>query len=140
MQFLKCHDNLAMVSTSRSVTYGQLLHAAHSCAGSLPIQPGDRAAIFSENRLEWPVAFYATWQCQGIPVPIDFMSAVDEVAHIIRDSEPSVVFCSQDKKADLDEALAAVEHVPEVRLLDDLVIPEDDVSAEPLRTMKVMGV
>lgn len=133
MQFLKCHDNTALIGNDRTVTYSQLLHAVHTCAEGLDLKPGDRAAILSENRLEWFVAFYAIWQCEAIPVPIDFMSAGDDIAYVIRDAEPKLIFCSADRQTDLEAVLAELPSPPRLVSLDEVTIPDGNPEATPLR-------
>ena len=60
----------------------------------LGVQPGDRIAIMSENRLEWAAADYAGLSIGASIVPIYPTLAVPQIEHLIGDSEPVVVFIS----------------------------------------------
>ncbi|MCU4154872.1 AMP-binding protein [Carboxylicivirga sp. A043] len=65
----------------------------------------NRMAIFSENQVGWIYSFYAGWYNHSTVVPIDFMSSEDEVAYILKDCYPEVVFTSSDKKPLLEKAI-----------------------------------
>ncbi|MBR8536596.1 AMP-binding protein [Carboxylicivirga sediminis] len=67
--------------------------------------PLNRVAVFSENQVGWIYSFYAGWYNNATIVPIDFMSSEDEVAYILKDCYPEVVFTSKDKKAHLETAI-----------------------------------
>jgi len=53
-----------------------------------------KVAIYSENRLEWIFAFYAALQSNCIAIPIDYMSSAEDVAYIIDDCQPEILFIS----------------------------------------------
>lgn len=55
-------------------------------------------AIYAENRVEWIYAFYAALQSKCIAVPIDYMAAPDDVAYILDDCKPEVLFISEAMK------------------------------------------
>lgn len=74
----------------------------------------NRIAIFSENRLEWVLAFYACWQTGNVPVPIDYLAGIDDVSFILNDCQPAVVFVSPDRQKVYDESLEQVKYSPEV--------------------------
>ncbi len=65
----------------------------------------ERVAIYSENQVGWIYSFYAGWYNDATVVPIDFMSSKDEVAYILKDCYPEVIFTSEDKKDLLTEAI-----------------------------------
>ena len=54
-----------------------------------------KVGIYSENRLEWIFAFYAALQDNCIAVPIDYMASPEDVAYIIDDCQPEVLFISE---------------------------------------------
>jgi len=55
---------------------------------------GDRIAILSESRPEWSVAFFASIRCGAVVVPIDVKLTESELATILADSEPRIIFVS----------------------------------------------
>jgi long-chain acyl-CoA synthetase len=134
MRFLQRHDKTALIWQEESVSYDQLLSRIAAFASSLRVEAGDRVVIFSENRLEWAYAFYAIWLRGGIAVPVDAMSAADEVAHILRDAGPTAAFHSEGTRAVFEEALAQVETKPTVLTLDELAdsARETTLPPEPL--------
>ncbi len=80
-----------------TLTYGEVLHAVRAVAAGLRgmgIRRGDRVAILSEGRVEWPLVDFAAL-CLGAPlVPIHSTLPAPQVAHLLRDSEAKVVFAS----------------------------------------------
>jgi len=63
-----------------------------------------KVGIYSENRVEWIYAFYASLQGNCIAVPIDYMASAEDVAYIIDDCQPEILFIS----AAMEEAYAKV--------------------------------
>lgn len=79
------------------VSYGDLYELVRAAAGglrALGIARGERAAILSENRVEWAIADYACL-CSGIlDVPVYSTLTAPQVAYILQNSEASLVFVS----------------------------------------------
>ena len=64
---------------------------------------GDRIAILGANSPEWVIAMYAIWSMHAIAVPIDFMSAPEDIAYILDDCAPVAIWSDagvQEKLAD----------------------------------------
>ncbi|MDG3011954.1 long-chain fatty acid--CoA ligase [Rhodococcus sp. D2-41] len=53
---------------------------------ALGVQPGDRVALMSATRYEWPLIDYAIWSAGAVTVPIYETSSPDQVDWILRDS------------------------------------------------------
>jgi len=66
---------------------------------SLGIQPGDRVAILSENRIEWALSDLATQCAGGITVPIYPTLLDDTIEFILNDCQPSAIFVSTQEQA-----------------------------------------
>ncbi len=60
--------------------------------------------IFANNSPEWIFAFYAGIRQNVIVIPIDVQSTPKELAYIIDDCQPDVIFISPNKKATIDKA------------------------------------
>jgi long-chain acyl-CoA synthetase len=103
--FPELSEKVAVVAGDNKFTYKQIVQNYQSVATKIDSKKDDRVILFSENRVEWLLAFYAIWQNGSIPVPVDFMAAPEDIAYIINDCEPSVLICSEDKKGALQEAL-----------------------------------
>jgi len=80
-----------------TLTYGEVLQAVRTVAAGLQelgVRRGDRVAILSEGRMEWPLVDFAAL-CLGAPlVPIHSTLPAAQVAHLLQDSEARVVFAS----------------------------------------------
>ena len=53
-----------------------------------------KVGIYSENRTEWIYAFFAALQSNCIAVPIDYLASDEDVAYIIDDCQPELLFIS----------------------------------------------
>lgn len=114
----------AIVTQEGTVTYGELKSSAEKFSETIQLTEGSRIAIFSENRLEWIYAFYAAWLKKCIPVPIDFMSSVDDVSFILNDCKPDIIFYSEDKAKDIEEISKKLGHSPQLVNFDKKLLVE----------------
>ena len=60
----------------------------------LGLRPGERVLLVSENRPEWCIADLAIMAAGGVTVPAYTTNTVDDHAHLLEDSEASMVVCS----------------------------------------------
>jgi long-chain acyl-CoA synthetase len=80
--------------------------------GKVGVQPGDKVAIFSENRLGWAISDFGI-QCAGaITVPIYATNTGKQAAYVINHSEAKVVFVST--KGQYEKLLAVKDKIPHV--------------------------
>ncbi|MBG6224149.1 long-chain acyl-CoA synthetase [Arthrobacter sp. CAN_A2] len=56
------------------------------------VQPGDAVAVMSRTRYEWTLADVAIWFAGAVTVPIYETSSAHQVAWILEDAQPAVVF------------------------------------------------
>jgi len=124
------HHKVALTLPGRSLTYAQLLAAAHSYA-HLFAAGTERVLIFSENRPEWIYAFYAAWCNRSTVVPVDHQATIEEITFIARDCQPQVYFCSQERKALLVEVLAGLDYTPQLLVFEELP-PEQEPDFSPI--------
>ena len=61
------------------------------------IRPGDRVAILSENRPEWPTADMATLALKAVTVPLYTTLTAEQTAFVLNDSGCRVIFLSSDQ-------------------------------------------
>ncbi|MCB1182156.1 long-chain fatty acid--CoA ligase [bacterium] len=103
---------------------------------SLGVQPGDRVALLSENRLEWALCDLAT-QCAGaVVVPIYPTLLEETIRYILQDCEPVAVFVSSEEQARKIHAIR--EDLPFVRdviSFDAVAVPD----VMPLDKIKRIG-
>ncbi len=102
----------------QSLSYREVERQVTGVAAALRgwgIEPGDRVAVFSENRPEWAIADYAILGIGGITVPIYPTLPADQAAHILDDSGARLVFVSTraqfEKLREVRAQLPALERV-----------------------------
>lgn len=79
----------------RPVTWGafadEIRHMALHLA-AFGLQPGERAAVYAPNRVEWASAALAIQAAAGVMVPVYPASTVDQLAYVLSHSDARVVF------------------------------------------------
>ena len=118
--FIKKSDNIALIWKNTKISYSQLLKKIGQYAVLTDLPADSKIAICSENRLEWVYAFYSTWHNQSICIPIDFMATADEIAYVLMDAKPEVVFYSLETETSILEAVEQLDYQPILLLLDDI--------------------
>ncbi len=121
---LEDHRKTALVKGKQSISYSELIENISSFATLVDILPGERVLVCSENRPEWVYALYGAWQRGGVVVPVDFMSSVDEILYILKETEPAVVFCSQQTESSVKKALQRSGIEPLFYNFDALILPK----------------
>ena len=81
--------------------------------------PGDKMAIFSENRLGWAISDFGIQCAGGITVPIYATNTGKQAAYILNHCEAKIVFCSTRKQ--YEKLYSIKDQIPDV----DLVISFD---------------
>lgn len=66
---------------------------------ALGVRPGDSVAVMSRTRYEWTLADVAIWFAGAVTVPIYETSSAHQVAWILEDARPAVVFVEDEGKA-----------------------------------------
>ena len=110
----------AIVFRDQQISYDQLIRQIHTYAAFFSVKPGDRVLFYSENRTAYIPAFYAAWQHQAIAVPVDYLATSSEVAYIIADCTPEVVFCSKERLENMLKALEEAKSNARLILLEDM--------------------
>ncbi|MGH9573922.1 MAG: AMP-dependent synthetase/ligase [Candidatus Acidiferrales bacterium] len=107
-------DLLGMIEKARAFILACGLHA------------GDRCALYGPNSVRW-IAVDLALMAQGIVVvPLDPRQVSGEIAAVVRDSSPSVIFCA-------DEVFAAnLPSAPETILFDKIFAGPDAEPSLPL--------
>jgi long-chain acyl-CoA synthetase len=129
---LQSHQNTALIRGDSTIGYAELLSWVDGYASHFPDIQCEKVVVFAENRLEWVYAFYAGLKHNCTMVPVDFMSSAEDVAYILGDCRPELVFCSLETREVLSRAIDLAGIETHILVLDELagqVIPGD---AEPL--------
>ena len=116
----------ALISVHGDVTYSQLLQRIEQFARLFEGKGHTKIAIYAENSPAWIFAFYAALQNDCIPVPIDFMASPDDVAYIIDDCRPELVFISNAMKQPMEKIGLKTTHKPEIMVFEEIT-PDESV-------------
>ena len=100
------------------VTYkeiGNRIDNLRAGLAQLGIGKDDAVGIIANNRLEWPVAGFATWGCLGRFVPMYEAELVQVWKYIINDSQVKVLFVSNqqvyEKIKDFPKDIPTLKHI-----------------------------
>ncbi len=88
-------DNTAVVCGDHRFTYAQFAGRAARLAGALRnagVQPGDRVAFLSPNCHRLLEAYYGVLEARAALLPLNIRLAPAELAYILNDAGPSILF------------------------------------------------
>ena len=84
-----------LVEDDRRISYAEHVKQVASVAAGLRerygIEPGDRIAVLSANRIEWPLSFWASASLGAITASLNGWWTADEIRYGIRDCDPKLV-------------------------------------------------
>ena len=126
--------------TWETLTYQQLSDKVRQIAlglRALGIEPGDRVALLSENRIEWAVADLATLAAGGVSVPVYPTLPAGQVAHILSDSGAKAIFAENAKQ--LAKAKEAGEAAPNLSVFITLEEATDESGVFTLADVVKVG-
>jgi len=103
----------ALISSNKNISYKELFININKYSQLFRGKDYKKVAIYSENRVEWIYAFYAAWQNNGVVIPIDFLASVDDVAYILNDCQPDIVFIGKEVKERLANVQSKIDYEPE---------------------------
>ncbi|MCC7286556.1 MAG: long-chain-fatty-acid--CoA ligase [Burkholderiaceae bacterium] len=113
-----------------SLTFAQADTFANRAANVLReagVQPGDRVALLSLNRLDYLPLLFATAKCGALCVPLNFRCSVDELAFMLADSQTATLLVGPGFES---AGLALSERVPCLKTLLPLA-PTAALGARP---------
>jgi long-chain acyl-CoA synthetase len=129
VKFIGKSEKAALVGKNINLTYNRLLEQIDNYANLLQEFRNERIVIFSENRPEWIIALYATWKNNAVMVPIDALSAQEDVDYIIEDCSPRAIFCSAEKHEMIRNALR--DKNQDIKILVFETLPAEQSPHEP---------
>lgn len=96
-------------SLSYGEFYGRVLMAARGLrkAGMVP---GDKVAIYSENRAGWAIADFAIQSAQGVTVPIYATNTAEQAEYVLNHCQAKMVFVSN--RLQYEKLLSVRERLP----------------------------
>jgi len=89
------------------------------------IKPGDRIAILSENRPEWPVADMASLLLQAVTVPLYTTLTPEQTASVLNDAGCRLIFLSSDQQLHKVLAILPQTAIERIVVMDDLEFTGD---------------
>ncbi len=124
----KAFDYLGETGLYNTITYEQFglrIRQMASLLSQMGVRPGDRVMLLSENRPEWPVAYFGTILSGAIVVPVltDFIA--EHIHTIAAHAEISAALTTERNSSKLSEA-GIPETIPVIRIDTMLSIPDKD--------------
>jgi malonyl-CoA/methylmalonyl-CoA synthetase len=144
-------DRTPMAKALDDVSYADLRAASLRIASkfrALGVHPGDRIAIYSENRQGFVLAYLGGLRAGAIVVPVNVLYRASDLAHVLADADPTAVCVSEASAAFTGDvartivALADVEswaHDDTIAPLDDAISPAPDDVAILIYTSGTTG-
>lgn len=103
-------------------TYGQLrdhiIELSTYLIEKLGVKKGERVALISESRVEWPVVWYAVTSCGAIVVPVDVFMNANEMIFPLTDSGAKIAFVSATQLEKLEEVKDSLKNIKRIIVLD----------------------
>ncbi len=103
--FANCANRPAIVHQDRSWTYAELEAKARRCAArlrQLGVNPGDRVAIATSEKLPFLAAHLGAFYAAGISLPLNPRFTSDELRYFLQDSGARVVVAGSDVHSVVD--------------------------------------
>lgn len=83
-----------------------------------------RVLIFAENSPEWVFAFYGAIRNHAIVIPVDVQSTAKELAYMVNDSQPDIIFTSEERKKLVTGILPELSYEPKIFTPSDIPVGE----------------
>ncbi len=94
-------DTIAIIYENTQISYKKLYALACALSKKIIVQyglkPRDKAIICFENSPQFYIAYFALWQAGVIVAPLNTFLKEKELAHIVADAQPSLIFTSSDR-------------------------------------------
>ena len=113
-----------LITAHENFSYRQLLKHAQQFAQLFENKDYTKVAIYAENSPAWIFAFYAALQNNCVAIPIDFLASAEDVAYIIDDCQPELLFISSGMQESLVKVDQKIRHKPEIRIFEDITLDE----------------
>jgi len=117
-------DKKAWITPQGDIPYSQLLKRVRQFALLFANKGFTKVAIYAENSPSWIYAFYAALQNGCISIPIDFLASAEDVAYIIDDCRPDLMFISSGMAEAFEKVDLKTQHKPEVLVFEEITIDE----------------
>ena len=112
-------EKKSIISQQGDFSYRELLQHIQQYALLFDAKGYTKVAIYSENRVEWFFSFYAALQNNCIAVPFDFMASPEDVAYMLDDCQPELIFISEGMKESFAKVESKSKHHPETIVFEN---------------------
>ncbi len=135
LKLLTCSTLPALVGLDFKYNYKDVFQRTSLIAELLPANT-TKVAIYAENAPEWVFACYGSWQKGSTVIPVDAKSNVDEVAFVLCDAKPEVIFTSLENESITQDAVKKSGANTQILVLEKLfenanfVEPKENASIE----------
>jgi malonyl-CoA/methylmalonyl-CoA synthetase len=105
----------AIALQGRTVTYGELDKWARRFAAWLQasgVAPGDRVALFIDDKLSFLTAHLGVLFAGGVPLPLNPRFTREEMRYFLEDSEACVVIAGDEQRGLVETLAAELAHAP----------------------------
>jgi long-chain acyl-CoA synthetase len=125
---IKFPENIAITYQNESISYKELyiktILLSKTLINNYLIKPNDRIVIFSENSLSFYIIYLAVWAAKATVNPVNIFLHQKELAHIINDSQPSLIFTSHKLKNKIENVLNSPECIYSIPIVTPDIIKE----------------
>lgn len=125
-------DALAVAAAGTTYSYSQLLALISSYARRYAGQGATKVAITGDNSVDWIAALYSCWANDCVAVPIDAGATADDMAYILSDCRPELIFAAPAQEAKAREAIAKSGHACRVEPLEHAPGESEPRAGDPL--------
>ena len=105
--------------------FGQKVARTARVLHSWGIQPGDRIALLSENRPEWPIADVSSLLLGAVTVPLYTTLTADQTAFALSDASCRAIFISSDQQLHKVISILPKTPIEKIVVMDDLEFTGD---------------
>jgi long-chain acyl-CoA synthetase len=120
-------DKKALIAAQGDISYSQLFRHVQQFAQLFGNKGYSKVSIYAENCPAWLFAFYAALQNNCMAIPIDFLASAEDVAYIIDDCRPDLLFTSSGMAESLEKIDQKTTHKPQIIVWDE-IIPDESIS------------
>lgn len=114
------YNKTAIIAGNKRISFSEMQQHIQHFAHVSGQQAKEKTVIFSENRTGWIYAIFSVWFREGIAVPVDAMSTVEDVAYILRDCQPERAWASARTAEVMRRAIAEAGTATTLMVIDEL--------------------
>ena len=147
LAYKKYPDQIALICRDKSITYKEfylrsLLLSKKFASQGIGLR--DHVILYSENSIEFYIAYFAIWQCGAIVAPINIFLHEKELAHILDDAHPKAIFTQKIHQEKLENLInqGLIKQLPTLFTEQDIdwltLVPKSIEDAYPDFTIAIL--